>query len=688
MPTSSPPPVDGIVSPIPGPPDSPVIGPPAVGTVPSASSIKNGDPLVRSHLILRRAFVLLLGAIYVIYALWSAYLLLVLPDVTGVHDALIAQGMIVAIGIGAAFLLMGLFALLRIGSAEIVDLPRRRLAAVKVIGVILPALVISGTVPVLIRREPTLSVSITSPEKSEDIIAPLSVTYSAEQAVAVLKRRNLTPEKFVWDFDGDGKMNAETTDPSVVAAYERPGSYTLSLAIFLRGGQVRRISRRLVIDKALFSVDPAQPLMDEPSRLSISNLVPKAEDLEQVEWDFDSNGEVDLITKELDVTHTFYGEGQSKVTVKITLKSKAVQTYSRVIDVIASLPLPFPVTFAAEPEHLVGPPPFGAVFTVKTSEPLRVILWSFGDGAEARGERVGHTFTTQGVYPVTAELRSQSGPVAKITKVVRVTPELQLSDLTFSGTPEVHGSKISGEIPVTVNLRPRTTMPLIEFFWEVPEASTVGSTKETVQASYRKEGIYTLWLIGQDPDGRVLRKPLTVEVLPVSSSVTIQMDPDGGAAPLTVRLDASETVIPNEQISGFEWTFSDEPQNATHQQGAQVSHTFTKPGTYDITTKVLTTSGKEFSGRKTIVVRAPVIASCIAASRTEGFAPLGIQFNSDCSTVGAKATYVWDFGDGFTSDQRNPIHDFQQPGVYSVTLTVRDGDTQAVSDPLTISVQP
>jgi PKD repeat protein len=155
-----------------------------------------------------------------------------------------------------------------------------------------------------------------------------------------------------------------------------------------------------------------------------------------------------------------------------------------------------------------------------------------------------------------------------------------------------------------------------------------------------------------------------------------------------VRFDASETVIRGEQISGFEWAFSDEPQGATHQQGAQVSHTFQKPGTYEISARVFTTSGKEYSATKTIVVRAAVISACISASRTEGRAPLGIQFMSDCSTLGSKTTFAWDFGDSFTSDRSSPIHDFQQPGEYRVTLTLRDGDSISVSDPLTITVQP
>ncbi|MDD5041301.1 MAG: PKD domain-containing protein [Candidatus Peribacteraceae bacterium] len=679
MTPSSPQPIDGIAAP-------PLSSTVQAAAAPSPQSPK--DSAVSQRRFLKRFIIVSIVVPYITYGLWSVYLLMVLPDPTGVYDRLIPVGTMVAVVCAVVLVSAGLFTFLRIGAADSIPLPRRRLAAIKAGGVLLPGLLLSGLTPLAIRREPAIAIIVAAPERAEEMVAPLSVTFSAQSAVDILARRQLTAEKFVWDFEGDGKMNAETADTDVTAYYDRQGQYKVALTIFLKGGATRRVSKVLTITRAVFSVDPSQPILDEPTRLSIAHLVAKKEDIEQAEWDFDGNGEIDLTTKELDVVHTFFAEGPTDVTVKVTLKTKAQQTYERSIEVLRSAPMPFPVEFFAEPEHLIGPAPFGAVFRVQTSEPVRVILWTFGDGAEARGERVGHTFAQRGAFPVTAEVRSEAGPVTKITKVVRVTEDLPLSDLTFSGSPDVRSNKISGEVPVIVDLKPRTTMPLVDFFWEAPEATSVGSTKDSVQAVYRREGTYTLWLIGQDPDGRVMRKPITVEVLPPASTVVIQMDPDGGTSPLTVRFDASETVIRNEQISGFEWTFSDEMKGAAHQQGAQVSHTFQNPGTYEITATVFTTSGKEYSSSKTIVVRAPVIDACISSSRTEGNAPLGIQFFSDCSTLGQRTTFAWDFGDGFSSDQQNPIHDFQRAGSYTVILTLHDGDSLSVSDPITITVQP
>ena len=57
----------------------------------------------------------------------------------------------------------------------------------------------------------------------------------------------------------------------------------------------------------------------------------------------------------------------------------------------------------------------------------------------------------------------------------------------------------------------------------------------------------------------------------------------------------------------------------------------------------------------------------ITASTTEGEPPLSVRFTGE----GGERTR-WDFGDGTTSDARNPSHLFKAPGLYSVTLTVTD----------------
>ncbi|MCE7699258.1 MAG: PKD domain-containing protein [Methanobacterium paludis] len=49
--------------------------------------------------------------------------------------------------------------------------------------------------------------------------------------------------------------------------------------------------------------------------------------------------------------------------------------------------------------------------------------------------------------------------------------------------------------------------------------------------------------------------------------------------------------------------------------------------------------------------------------------PLTVQF-TDKSTGAKPLSYSWDFGDGTTSTEQNPIHNYENPGNYTVNLTV------------------
>lgn len=72
-----------------------------------------------------------------------------------------------------------------------------------------------------------------------------------------------------------------------------------------------------------------------------------------------------------------------------------------------------------------------------------------------------------------------------------------------------------------------------------------------------------------------------------------------------------------------------------------------------------------------------------------GLEPLDVQF-TDFSTpgTGGITAWHWDFGDGGTSSEQNPLHTYNEPGVYSVTLTVEGlfdlEDTELKTDYITV----
>jgi len=87
----------------------------------------------------------------------------------------------------------------------------------------------------------------------------------------------------------------------------------------------------------------------------------------------------------------------------------------------------------------------------------------------------------------------------------------------------------------------------------------------------------------------------------------------------------------------------------------------------------------------------PPEADFIASPRT-GVAPLSVLFTdlSDCKGR-EPISREWTFGDGGTSERRNPIHTYQSPGTYSVSLkiTTNDGsDTETKTSYISVNAQP
>lgn len=617
-------------------------------------------------------------AAYVVYGAWSVAMVSLFPSADRAVQPLLPIALIVAASAAFLFVAVGAVMIQRISLSH-ADTRQRVVALAKVVFAVLPALIISVVVPLSVTRSLPIVMDITSPASAKDMIAPVSMTFSVEKALPGLAVGGFVPVEYRWDVNGDRKTDQETSVPELTATFEREGSYTVAVVMLNAAGMQKSTTKRFAISQSVFKITPPVPIVNQTAIFSLAHLYPQEGTVKEVRWDFNDDGVVDATTASLEVTHTFFQLGSVKVKADVALQNNTSTSFERTVAVIDPPALPFPVTLTTEPKTLIGSPPFPVLFSLTSGIVPAKVEWDFGDGDTAEGMKTAHTFEKKGIFPVTAKAYSSSGVIANLQTTVRMVDVLRLPDLIFEGTPAVTGNRIEGEVPVSLNLTPKTATPFIEFDWEAPDATEIGTTDTSLQAIYRREGTYAVTLIGQDLEDHVLRLPITVVVKPPTESLVIAMDPETGVAPLDVKFDASESFVPGETITGFVWNFGDDSKEEFG--GARAEHSFASEGTYSIGLTVKTTSGKTFSTKKTLVVREPLLRACITPSRIKGSAPMGVDFSSDCS-VGQAKTYLWDFGDGTQSDLKKVIHVFDKPGAYTVKLTVSDGSATHTSSVL------
>lgn len=175
----------------------------------------------------------------------------------------------------------------------------------------------------------------------------------------------------------------------------------------------------------------------------------------------------------------------------------------------------------------------------------------------------------------------------------------------------------------------------------------------------------------------------------------------------TIIFDASASYDPDGYIVSYKWDWNDDGvYDAT---GKTASHTWNRAGNYTIRLKVTDDKGASAIKWKTIsVVVAPKAdfsytpanptageivqfydESIIGESSNSGgnIQPSSVNNNVEYQNAVFITSWHWDFGDGTTSNERNPVHTYENAGEYRVTLTVTTNNGKSSSVTKTINVE-
>ena len=118
-------------------------------------------------------------------------------------------------------------------------------------------------------------------------------------------------------------------------------------------------------------------------------------------------------------------------------------------------------------------------------------------------------------------------------------------------------------------------------------------------------------------------------------------------------------------INAWSWTFGDGTTSNTQSP----THQYTASGTYQVCLSIVTTTGCSSSICESITVNTPDCNADINVDIVQGTLGITTNNNSTHNPLSLPVNYLWEFGDGTTSNAFEPSHTYNSGGTYQVCLT-------------------
>lgn len=282
-----------------------------------------------------------------------------------------------------------------------------------------------------------------------------------------------------------------------------------------------------------------------------------------------------------------------------------------------------------------------------TSGSISSFRWDYGDqGFCTTAQNCNHTFSASGTYEVTFTATSASGCSSSVIKEITVfeepNPDFEFEEVCDGAAVEFTNTStiINGNLT---------------YSWDFGD--TEGSTFANPLHIYDSPGDYTVVLTATSADGQcdlARTKTVTIHPDPVSSfeAPSVCFGTDAGFTNNSTGVNLS-----------FNWDFGD---GNTSTERVPVGQRYDLPGSYLVNLEVTSDDGCTDVSEKRIDVfenPTPVFFAADNCLRNT------VEFSNLTNTEGDTYTYAWDFGDGEGADLKNPTHNYNGPGTYTVTLS-------------------
>ncbi len=372
----------------------------------------------------------------------------------------------------------------------------------------------------------------------------------------------------------------------------------------------------------------------------------------------------------------FYVDGFQAMCRDANTSSGWLWTYPFSPGVVTNLDLtvpaePLEADFTATPRS--GHAPLEVQFTDLSIGNPAQWDWDFGDGGTSSEEDPSHTYTSPGTYTVSLTVRDAASNQDTNVRTGYIT-------VTVLPSPPVAQFKADvrqGPAPLTVQFTDLSSGSPYMWTWNFGDGDT--SIEQNPVHTYESPGTYTVYLSvrnagGTDTEGKINY----ITVSDAGPQAEFNADVTSGQAPLTVTFTDLSTGNPD----SWTWTFGDGTSSGLQNP----VHTYAQPGDYTVSLTARNSFGTDTETKTSyITVFGTTVDAEFAADKTSGQAPLTVTF-TDLST-GNPESWEWTFGDGGSSVLQNPVHIYDSPGTYTVSLAVENPyDSGFISKPGFITV--
>ncbi|MDD5772597.1 MAG: PKD domain-containing protein [bacterium] len=252
-------------------------------------------------------------------------------------------------------------------------------------------------------------------------VVPLPVSFTAR---AFDIDGNIT--NYEWDFNGDGNFDTSTFESTISYTYLKSGIFNAKVRVTDNDSQTAMDVKPVNISNRPPAVTLNTNLNSGYAPLKV-DFAANASDIDghiaSYKWDFDGDGNFDVISYESTISHTYPASGVYNVKVKVTDNIGASASDTTVINIINTPP---GVSLNVNPD--TGNVPLYVYFTAEATDPDGYIAnyeWDLnGDGnyeMGSYGNTIDKIYDTSGVFNVKVRVTDNDGAIQEAGAFVSVT---------------------------------------------------------------------------------------------------------------------------------------------------------------------------------------------------------------------------------------------------------------------------